>query len=91
LKVTLLFPVIDESLFGMGIKIACTNCPGVCLRDRDDNVEAHVLGPQTRAYHGLWGRKCLFEDVNYFVQARIGTTVLNKLMGTTGRAENVGY
>jgi hypothetical protein len=50
-----------------------------------------VLGPQTLAYDALPGTKCLLEYVNCDVMARIGRIHLNKFMGTTGLAQNVGY
>jgi hypothetical protein len=51
---------------------------------------SRTLGPQIFAYHTLFGRECLPEYVSCDVLARIETTLLNKLMGRAGQAENVG-
>jgi hypothetical protein len=62
----------------------------VCLWDRDGNGTSRILDAQIIADDALPGTKCLFEYVSCNVVARIGRIHLNKLMGTTGRAQNVG-
>jgi hypothetical protein len=46
---------------------------------------SHVCMSEMLAYHALRGRKCLFKFVYCDVLVRMGTTLLNEFMGTTGR------
>jgi hypothetical protein len=70
--------------------IACVNHFSACFRDRDSNVMFGILGPGTLAPHALGRSKYLLESVNCDILPRIGVALLNKLMGTTEPAENVG-
>jgi hypothetical protein len=79
------FPFLDVILFGMSRKIAYSRCFDISLQDRDGSVTSHVCASEMRAYYALRGGKCLFKSVNCDVLARMGTTLLNELMGTTGR------
>jgi hypothetical protein len=74
----------------MWMKIAHINYFGVALRDRDDNITFRILCSEVLADHVLRGTKRLLEDMNYDVLVRIGTAILNKFIGTTGGARNVG-
>jgi hypothetical protein len=49
------------------------------------NVEAKE---EMRAYYPFRGRNCLFKSVNRDILARMGTTLLNELKGTTGCSGN---
>jgi hypothetical protein len=71
------------------MSIICINSFSVCLRDRDGGVTSCILGAQLLAYDALPGTKCLPEDVNCDVLARIGRILLNELMEMTGRAQKV--
>jgi hypothetical protein len=71
------------------MRITSIRCFGLCPRDRDGSVTSPVCSPQRRAYHALRRRKCLLESVNCIALAIIGT-LLNKLMGMTKWAQNVG-
>jgi hypothetical protein len=53
-------------------------------------MASRVLEPQILAYGALPGTEYLPEYVSCDVLARIGMILLNKLMGTAGRAENAG-
>jgi hypothetical protein len=63
----------------------------ILLRDRHGDVALRALSPEMLANHMLRGRKCSLEYVHCDVLARVGTAVLNKFMGTTGRAQNIGW
>jgi hypothetical protein len=71
------------------MNILCVNSSGVCLRDRDGSVMSRILGPQILTDDALPRTKCLPEYVSCDELARIGRILLNKLMGTTGRAQNI--
>jgi hypothetical protein len=57
----------------------------VSLQDRDGCVTLHVCTSEMREFHALPERKGLLESVNCDVLARMETTLLNELMGMTGR------
>jgi hypothetical protein len=71
------------------MNIICIGSFRVSLRDRNGSVTPHILGPQIIADDALTRTKCPFEYLNCEAVTRIGTILLNKLMGTTGRAQNV--
>jgi hypothetical protein len=52
---------------------------------RDGGVTSHVRTLKMRADYALCETKCLLKYVNCDALARLITTLLNKLMGTTGR------
>jgi hypothetical protein len=88
---SLVFLVPGVLLFGVEMSVACINCFSTGLRDRPGSLELRGLGPEMLADHALRRGKCLLEHVRCDVLAGIGTRVLNKLMGTTGRVSNVGW
>jgi hypothetical protein len=69
--------------------IACIDCFGVLLQDRRGTVTLRALRPAMFADYALRGTKCLLEHARCYVLARVGTAILNKLMGTTGRARTL--
>jgi hypothetical protein len=72
------------------MRIAYMNYFSVRLRDRHSSVTLSVFGADALAGHALWGIKGSFEHLCCDGLARIGTTVLTTLVGTTGLAENAG-
>jgi hypothetical protein len=72
------------------MRIICIDSFSVYLRDRDGSIASRILDPQILVYDAFPGTKCFPEYVNCDVWARIGRILLNKFMGTTGRARNVG-
>jgi hypothetical protein len=75
----------------MQMNVTCINYFSVCLRDRDGKFTSAVLIQQIPGYHGLRGTKWMLEYVNCDALARIEMTLLNKLLGTTGRARKAGF
>jgi hypothetical protein len=73
------------------MSIACIKWLSVLLQDKDDSVMLRVLGPEMHADHALQGIKCLLGYMDYDVLAGISTAILNKLVGTTGLAQNLGW
>jgi hypothetical protein len=63
------------------------NCFNIRLRDGDGSDTSRVVSPQMLVYHALRRTKCSLGYVNGDVLVRIGTTILIKLMGSTGQAE----
>jgi hypothetical protein len=59
--------------------------------DNDASVTCRVIIPEMLTYHALLETKSLQKYVGCDPVARIETDLLNQLMGTTGRAQNIGY
>jgi hypothetical protein len=81
----LYFPFLDVILFGMSTNIVSIGCVDVSLQNRDGSATSHVCTSEMRAYHALRERKRLFKFMNCDVLVRMGTTLLNELIGTTRR------
>jgi hypothetical protein len=90
-QLSVLFPVLDLSLFGMWMSITCIDFFSVCLRKRARSVTFCRLSQNMFAHHALWGIKCWLEYTSYDILVRTGTQLLDELRATAGRAWNVGW
>jgi hypothetical protein len=81
-------PILDFLLFGMWMALPASSLSA--LVSGTGTIKSRVVSPQMLTYHVLPKTECLPEYATCGVLSRIRTGVLNKLMGTTGRVDNVG-
>jgi hypothetical protein len=83
-------PIIDVVLFEMRKAITCVNNFSPYLRDKGTSATCRVISPEMLTYHALLDPESLQEYVGGGRMARIEMGLLNQLMGTTRRAQNIG-
>jgi hypothetical protein len=90
-QVSFVFPVLDVLLFRMWMSSAYITSFVALLRERHTGETSRAINPAQLADHALRATKCVFGYLLCAILARIGTAVLNELMGTTGRTENIEW